>query len=140
MDFRKHAKTSLQKFIGNEKIINSIEKTIFEVSQDTTLYQDILYNVLIALKQGANSQEVILQLKSKKVGWNHPNFEEVAFKQKEQDDFTISPFQVEEGVLKCPKCGGCKTFSYSKQTRSADEPMTTFANCVACNYKWQYSG
>lgn len=140
MDFRKQAKINLQRFIQNEKIVNSVEKSINEMSENETLYKDILYNVLSALNEGTNSQEVIAQLKSKRLGWNHPDFDEVAFKQKEQDDFTISPFQVEEGVLKCPKCGGCKTFSYSKQTRSADEPMTTFANCVKCNHKWQYSG
>jgi DNA-directed RNA polymerase subunit M/transcription elongation factor TFIIS len=140
MDLRKQTKQNLQRFISSEKIVNSVEKNIYEISNNETLYKDNLYNVLISLKQGMSVQNIITYLKSKKVGWNHPNFDEVAFKQKEQDDFTISPFQVEEGVLKCQKCGGCKTFSYSKQTRSADEPMTTFANCVACNHKWQYSG
>lgn len=33
------------------------------------------------------------------------------------------------GMLKCPRCKSLKTDYYQKQTRSADEPMTTFANC-----------
>ena len=135
------AKTVLSEFIKKDKMINSIEKSIYDISRDDeNKYRDILFEVAVDLKRNISPEQLLQNIKSGTIMWNHVNFNEIIFRQKEQDDFTISPFQVEEGVLKCPKCGGCKTFSYSKQTRSADEPMTTFANCVACNYKWQYSG
>ena len=140
MEFRKLGKNSLQKLITSEKNVNIIEKAIFEQTKECAEYSDILYEVLFLLKEGCKQADILMTLKSKKMGWSNPEFNDVAFKQKEQDDFTISPFQVEEGVLKCPKCGGCKSFSYSKQTRSADEPMTTFATCVTCKHKWTYSG
>lgn len=38
------------------------------------------------------------------------------------------------------KCGKCKTNNctyYQMQTRSADEPMTTFVTCLTCNNKWK---
>lgn len=140
MDLRKSAKVALQKYISSEKNIGIIEKAIHECNVENTNYNDILYEVLYLLKEGHKQPDILKTLKSRKMGWNNPEFNDVAFKQKEQDDFTISPFQVEEGVLKCPKCGGCKSFSYSKQTRSADEPMTTFATCVTCKNKWIYSG
>lgn len=38
-----------------------------------------------------------------------------------------------EGHSKCPKCG-CKMDMTMLQTRSADEPMTIFKNCVNCGY------
>jgi DNA-directed RNA polymerase subunit M/transcription elongation factor TFIIS len=140
MEARKIAKVALQKFITSEKNIGIIEKGIFDCVSGIGSYNDILYEVLYALQEGQKQADILKTLKSKKMGWCNPDFNDVAFKQKEQDDFTISPFQVEEGVLKCPKCGGCKSFSYSKQTRSADEPMTTFATCVTCKNKWTYSG
>ncbi|XP_073305983.1 transcription elongation factor TFIIS-like [Primulina huaijiensis] len=38
-------------------------------------------------------------------------------------------------------CGRCKkkeTTYYQLQTRSADEPMTTFVTCVNCNNRWKF--
>jgi DNA-directed RNA polymerase subunit M/transcription elongation factor TFIIS len=43
-----------------------------------------------------------------------------------------------EGILVCPKCRTKKTTYYQMQTRSADEPMTTFAQC-ACGHRWKFS-
>jgi transcription elongation factor S-II len=45
---------------------------------------------------------------------------------------------MEESVYVCKRCKEKKCFSYQLQTRSADEPMTTFVNCVACGFKWKY--
>ncbi len=40
-------------------------------------------------------------------------------------------------ALKCGKCGQ-KKVSYSQaQTRSADEPMTTFCDCTVCGNRWK---
>lgn len=40
-------------------------------------------------------------------------------------------------ALKCSKCGQ-KKVSYSQaQTRSADEPMTTFCECTVCGNRWK---
>ncbi|KAL6715784.1 transcription elongation factor TFIIS [Lecanora helva] len=44
--------------------------------------------------------------------------------------------------LECsnPKCKGRKTVAYSQaQTRSADEPMTTFCECQSCGKRWKFS-
>ena len=41
--------------------------------------------------------------------------------------------------LQCGKCGQ-KKVSYSQaQTRSADEPMTTFCQCTVCGNRWKFS-
>lgn len=37
----------------------------------------------------------------------------------------------------CPKCGGHEAFFFQMQTRSADEPMSTFYRCVACQHQWK---
>ncbi|KAJ9132985.1 Transcription elongation factor S-II [Pleurostoma richardsiae] len=42
-------------------------------------------------------------------------------------------------ALTCGKCGQ-KKVSYSQaQTRSADEPMTTFCECTICGNRWKFS-
>lgn len=42
-------------------------------------------------------------------------------------------------ALRCGRCGQ-KKVSYSQaQTRSADEPMTTFCECTVCGNRWKFS-
>ncbi len=37
----------------------------------------------------------------------------------------------------CPKCGHDEAFYDQFQTRSADEPATTFYSCVKCKNRWR---
>jgi DNA-directed RNA polymerase subunit M/transcription elongation factor TFIIS len=41
------------------------------------------------------------------------------------------------GMFKCGKCKSTKTTYYQMQTRSADEPMTTFVTCTSCSNRWK---
>jgi transcription elongation factor S-II len=41
------------------------------------------------------------------------------------------------GTFKCSKCKSQKTTYYQMQTRSADEPMTTFVTCLNCSKRWK---
>ena len=43
----------------------------------------------------------------------------------------------EDGIFKCNRCKSMKTVYYQMQTRSADEPMTTYVTCTNCNLKWK---
>ena len=43
-----------------------------------------------------------------------------------------------EGIFKCKKCGSKKTTYYQLQTRSADEPMTTYVTCKDCENHWKF--
>ena len=48
--------------------------------------------------------------------------------------------QAEKSVsssLKCSKCGQRKVSYSQAQTRSADEPMTTFCECTVCGKRWK---
>ncbi|CAD7958156.1 unnamed protein product [Amoebophrya sp. A25] len=38
----------------------------------------------------------------------------------------------------CGKCGTNKCTYYQLQTRSSDEPMTTFVTCMTCNNRWKF--
>ena len=43
----------------------------------------------------------------------------------------------ETSLFKCNKCGQRKTTYTQLQTRSADEPMTTFVLCLECGNRWK---
>jgi len=45
---------------------------------------------------------------------------------------------VHDGVFQCKKCKSWKTVYYQMQTRSADEPMTTFVTCANCHSNWKF--
>lgn len=38
----------------------------------------------------------------------------------------------------CYKCRQSKCYVYQAQTRSADEPMTTFVTCTVCGNHWKF--
>lgn len=48
--------------------------------------------------------------------------------------------QVTTDMWRCGKCKQRKCTYYQLQTRSADEPMTTFITCTVCNNRWTQSG
>lgn len=102
-------------------------------------YKDCVYMVIGEYLKSVNYDTIIESLKKENVGWCHSIFYNVACRIREQDDFIVKPFEVEEGVIEC-RCGSKRVFSYSKQSRSADEPMSTYAQCMVCKSKWVYSG
>ncbi len=65
-----------------------------------------------------------------------PVFERVAFKQLRKQ-LTVDVDSAPEGMLQCRKCKSKKTTFIEMQTRSADEPMTVFATCLACGNRWK---
>ena len=40
-------------------------------------------------------------------------------------------------IFKCHRCSGRSCTYYEVQTRSADEPMTQFINCLDCGNRWK---
>ena len=40
-------------------------------------------------------------------------------------------------AYQCHKCGESRTQSIQMQTRSADEPITTFIRCLICGNCWR---
>ena len=45
---------------------------------------------------------------------------------------------VPDGMFKCRKCKSMKTTYTQAQTRSADEPMTTYVFCTDCSTRWKF--
>jgi len=68
-------------------------------------------------------------------------------RKKENDEIKAKAlFECERGLkqlestdqFKCSKCKQRKTTYFQLQTRSADEPMTTYVTCVNCNHHWKF--
>ena len=135
---------SLKTVIKQEQNIRIIEKSIHKSSQHNPQdyekkYKRILYQTIQDITTKNNLKNILNNINNNKTEWNHPAFTNVRNRIEEHDDFIINPFEVVEGVTTC-KCGSNRVFTYQKQTRSADEPMTTFAKCVSCKKTWSYSG
>jgi len=75
---------------------------------------------------------------------------ELASDKRREEDKRIEDDNLKNSVAPMPQksisdaltCGRCKQkkVSYSQaQTRSADEPMTTFCECTVCGNRWKFS-
>ena len=63
-----------------------------------------------------------------------------AFKLKEKE-LAMEQMRVKEegyeGLFKCGRCKSKRTIYHQLQTRSADEPMTTYVTCNGCGNRWK---
>lgn len=124
------------------KIIDSLlDQLSSEMEEDKIWLWSFVYNDMDG-EDDPKAIETYIEtvIKQGKIGWNHACFESAKQSQQDQDDYTLNPFEAEEGVVECKKCGSSKVYSVSVQTRAADEPMTTMAQCTICKTKWSYNG
>lgn len=73
------------------------------------------------------------------LGLKAPEFQSATFADEQETRYIVAPPSMMEGIYTCRKCGSKKTQSWEKQTRSADEPMTTFVVCTNCKHNWKAS-
>lgn len=137
--------------IDNKIIVDLIKKMSIDMNENeewliSQIYEDLASDEWKE-KSYSNTENIIVPeeyiekvLRQNKLGWNHKCFQTFKKIQQEQDDYLLNPFEVEEGVVQCPKCKSFKVFSVAEQTRSADEPTTTMALCTGCKYKWSQNG
>jgi DNA-directed RNA polymerase subunit M/transcription elongation factor TFIIS len=136
-NIRLNGKNILKIFVTNQKTCDKLENIIYNmINNNEDEYNDIIYEVYGKLLNKNDINDIISNLENKQIKWLNPYFHNIRNKQSEQDDFIENPFEVEEGVLECKKCGSRRVFSYGKQVRSGDEATTTFAQCIECKSKW----
>jgi DNA-directed RNA polymerase subunit M/transcription elongation factor TFIIS len=127
--------------LKNEKNCQILEKCIRRETKTEDDYKLYSYNTFgLLLQDSKKIKEIGNDIKSGLVGWKSPIYNKIAQKISEFDDYLVKPFEVVEGISECMKCHSKKTWSVQKQTRSSDEPMTTFTHCVECGHRWVYSG
>ncbi len=60
-------------------------------------------------------------------------------KQDANDEFLYSrTIGIKTNEYKCSRCKKNDCSYYQLQTRSCDEPMTTYVNCLNCGHKWTF--
>ena len=142
-EVRSKGKLALATVIKQEKNISVVEKYINKTAKKgedyDTVYVKIIYQTVGDILKGKDLKILVKDIKKELICWNHPTYTSIKNRLDEHDEFIINPFEVEEGVTAC-KCGSVRVFTYQRQVRSADEPMSTFAQCVKCKAKWTYSG
>jgi DNA-directed RNA polymerase subunit M/transcription elongation factor TFIIS len=127
---------NLRKYFSKQKNIDYIMKKTNGPNQVLKIYE-----ILCMINDPKNEREdklskAIEYLKNDQLLWSNPTFDVEKKKIEEENDFMVCPYEISEGVLTCGKCGCKKIFSFSKQTRSMDEPTTVFALCSECGNKW----
>jgi len=113
---------------NREKITKALWKYASK-EYDDAVY--LLYETFAEYLVSTKLEDVVESLKQQQLGWDQSTFQKYAVQQQEYDQFIVQPPELEEGVIQC-KCGSKKTFSFSKQTRRADESATVFVRCVEC--------
>lgn len=165
--FRDNIAKKLNAYIFCEKKCKNIEKSIFNFALKYADQRNIVkkwdnkYFVMIYINkfrslflnissESSSYNEKFLEtinsgeIKSKKVGFlTHQEMNPGMWKDLIEKKMKIDKNKYEtnkEGAsseFKCRKCKKRETTYYQVQTRSADEPMTTFVTCLNCGNHWK---
>lgn len=138
--FQELSETTLSGFIHKKENRKKITKKLWDLAngdaEQATYY---LYEIFVEYLLNPKLEELFQIIRSGKIGWRNHLFDEsknVVMLQ-EHDDFLMKPPDVEEGVIQCHRCKSKKTYSFSKQTRRADESATVFVQCANCNLSFR---
>lgn len=160
--YRDKTYTELKKLFDSDTLSKNMEIGIFnytikeannsKITKDwNNIYFKLIYKqraktILINLK---NIPDLITKVKNKVIKVQdisfythqelHPNLWKALLDEKSKIDknkYENSPKINSE--FKCRKCQSNNCSYYQLQTRSADEPMTTFVNCLDCGNRWRF--
>lgn len=139
----------------NEMIGTTDEKYFwvpsFENKHFVRRYKNTAFNLLGVMKNPKSKvieRLLAKELKTFELAHLHPTviwpdgpYAETQKKLKEEElikEVTANQQLAPKGMFTCIKCRSDKTSYYQMQTRSADEPMTTFVMCIDCGKRWKF--
>lgn len=140
--------TNIEKGIFNWSIQHASKHNIVKKWSNpffVTLYIDHLRSVYINLKKPDVSAAVLTgNIKSQEIAFmTHQEICPEKWKQLIEDKKVRDKQKYEPNIeastdnFTCNKCKSKKCTYYQLQTRSADEPMTTFVTCLECGKRWK---
>jgi DNA-directed RNA polymerase subunit M/transcription elongation factor TFIIS len=124
--------------------ITDIDKDSFKKS-----YANISYEIISSISQGMKCKTAISNLEINKTGLKCLSFKNEQFNDSQETSNIENPPKVMRGIHTCSVCirdkdraddidRGKRVDWYQQQTRSCDEPMTTFCKCTDCGKKWKF--
>jgi len=127
----------------------TLKKADLSTDQFKHKYTSVSYEIITSISSGKKCKEIIASLESNKTGLNSDYFRNEQFNDNQETSNIENPPQVMRGIHTCSRCikdedmkddpdRGKKTESYQVQTRSCDEPMTTFVKCIDCGKRWKF--
>ena len=140
--------TNVEKGIFNWSIQHASKHNIVKKWSNpffVTLYIDHLRSVYINLKKPDVSAAVLTgNIKSQEIAFmTHQEICPEKWKKLIEDKKVRDKQKYEPNIeastdnFTCNKCKSKKCTYYQLQTRSADEPMTTFVTCLECGKRWK---
>lgn len=114
------------------------------------LYKDKFRSIWINLFKNSSSKNLISKIKSGEIKtydlamMSHQELNEDIWKDLINSKIMRDKNMGEDNLaaatdeFKCYKCKKRKCTYYQMQTRSADEPMTTFVSCLNCGNQWKF--
>ena len=159
--FRKNVSKKINDIVNNEKMSINIEKSIFNftITQaksknivkkwENKYFLQIYKNRLRSIYLNLRNEEFLKKIKKKKIKTSqlhkitHQEMcpekwkDLIDAKIKRDKNMTSTNMSAATDEFTCYKCKKKKCTYYQLQTRSADEPMTTFVTCLVCSNRWK---
>ena len=126
---------------GNKKIVKKWENKYF-----VQLYVNRLKSLLYNMENNNTLLNSIINREITKQALENLTHREmnpsiwrdlIEAKVKRDKNMTSDNMMAATDQFKCYKCKKRKCTYYEMQTRSADEPMTTFVTCLSCGNRWK---
>lgn len=159
-NFRANIRKKIDEKLNNEKASLNLEKGIFNYALkeaenrkivkkwDNKFFVQIYINHLKSILANLNDKwiEEIKNgsIQSHKLAFmthqelNHEKWEQlIEAKSKRDKNKFETNLAAATDTFTCRKCKANQCTYYQMQTRSADEPMTTFVTCIPCGNRWK---
>tara|TARA_A200000113_G_scaffold220526_1_gene230810 strand:+ start:3392 stop:3901 length:510 start_codon:yes stop_codon:yes gene_type:complete len=145
---QKHYASNLEKGIFNWSIREADNKNVVKKWENVyfvQIYVDRFRMIWVNLRNKDTVARVMnKEIKPHELGqMSHQEivpekWEKLIQEKKEKDENRYAPkLDGNTDMFTCRKCKSNKCSYYQLQTRSADEPMTTFVTCVNCGNRWK---